>query len=116
MTRAPLTLLLLIITTAAGLGTVADTGAETGDQTAMELGHKVLAVMEAIQNPETPNAMQAVTSLGHDQRYYVMVRGWLQYKLDGDRSILHATGGQSQTDIVKRVRFLEQAIRIIDLE
>ena len=85
-------------------------------QTALELGRKVLAVREAIQNPGMPNAMQAVTDLGHDQRYYVMVRGWLLYQLQGDMSILDANKGQTRDEIKTRINFLEKAIRAIDLE
>lgn len=86
------------------------------DRTAIELGRKVLAMMETIRNPEAANAMQTVTDLGQDQRYYVMVRGWLQYQLDGDKSILGAAGVQARSDVKKRVRFLENAIRAIDLD
>ncbi len=85
-------------------------------QTALELGRKVLAVREAIQNPGMPNAMQAVTDLGHDQRYYVMVRGWLSYQLQGDMSILDANREQTRDEVRARINFLEKAIRAIDLE
>ncbi len=82
----------------------------------MELGRKVLAVSEAIQRPGAANAMQAVTDLGHDQRYYVMVRGWLSWQLEGDRSILAAAGSETPDKVRERIEFLEQAIRAIDLE
>lgn len=82
----------------------------------MELGRKVLAVREAIQTPGATNAMQAITDLGHDQRYYVMVRGWLACQLEGDRSILATAGGQTPDEVRARIHFLEQAIRAIDLE
>jgi hypothetical protein len=85
-------------------------------QTALELGRKVFAVREAIQNPGMPNAMQAVTDLGHDQRYYVMVRGWLSYQLQGDMSILDANREQTRDEVRARINFLEKAIRAIDLE
>ena len=88
----------------------------TEHRAALELGHKVLAVREAIQNPGMPNAMQAVTDLGHDQRYYVMVRGWLSYQLQGDMSILDANRGQTRDEVRARINFLEEAIRAIDLE
>jgi hypothetical protein len=81
----------------------------------MELGHKVFAVRQAIQDPGSANAMQAVTDLGHDQRYYTMVRGWLGYQLEGDRSIL-AAAEQTPDEVRQRIEFLEQAIRAIDLE
>ena len=85
-------------------------------QTALELGRKVLAVREAIQNPGMPNAMQAVTDLGYDHRYYVMVRGWLSYQLQGDMSILDASREQIRDEVRARINFLEKAIRAIDLE
>lgn len=82
----------------------------------MELGRKVLAVSEAIQTPGAENAMQAITDLGHDQRYYVMVRGWLSWQLESDRSILSAAGEETPDEVRERIEFLEQAIRTIDLE
>jgi hypothetical protein len=81
---------------------------------AMELGYKVAAARAAILDPAAPGAMQAITSLGHDQRYYVMVRGWLMYQLQGDRSLLEANPGLPAVQV--RVDFLERAIRLIDLE
>ena len=84
------------------------------DVEAMELGYKVAAVKVAIQDPAAPGAMHAITSLGHDQRYYVMVRGWLTYQLQGDRSLLEAS--PDQTEVRARVDFLQRAIRAIDLE
>lgn len=116
MNRSLISVFLCMFATLGDSWTMTHAGSVTDEQSAMELGRKVLAVMEAIQYPEAPNAMQAVIDLGQDQRYYVMVRGWLQYKLDGDRSILRATAGQLQADVEKRVHFLEQAIRAIDLE
>ena len=59
---------------------------------------------------------QAVTDLGHDQRYYVMVRGWLTAQLEGDRSILAAAGEQTPREVMERITFLEKAIRAIDQE
>jgi len=95
---------------------MACTAATANDQTAIEPGRKVLAVSEAIQTPGAANAMQAVTYLGHDQRYYVMVRGWLSCQLESDRSILSAAGSETPDTVRERIQFLEQAIRAIDLE
>jgi hypothetical protein len=89
---------------------------EMEDREALELGYRVQAVREAIQNPEAPHALQAITDLGHDQRYYVMVRGWLAYQRQGDKSIVDASRGQAPEHIGARIRFLDQAIRAIDLE
>ena len=86
------------------------------DSTPEQLGRKVLAIREAIRNPDGPDAMQAVIDLGRDQRSYVMVRGWLSYQLEGDRSILDASDEQTPTEVRERIRFLEQAIHAIDLE
>jgi len=90
--------------------------AEMTDSTAMELGYSVAAISEALQDPGTPGAMQAIINLGHDQRYYVMVRGWLMYQLQGDMSILQATQAQQQPALRARIDFIQQAIRAIDLE
>ena len=89
---------------------------EMEDREALELGYRVQAVREAIQNPEAPDALQALTDLGHDQRYYVMVRGWLAYQRQGDKSIVDANRGLAPEHIRTRIRFLDQAIRAIDLE
>jgi hypothetical protein len=112
----PISVLLAIFAVISGTWSLANAVTMAVDQTAMELGYKVLAVREAIENPGAPNAMQAVTDLGHDQRYYVMVRGWLSYRLDGDRSILGAARGQTRDEVKERIHFLEKAIRAIDLE
>jgi hypothetical protein len=89
---------------------------ETTEADALELGYKVVAINEALQNPGTPGALQAITDLGRDQRYYVMVRGWLMYRLQGDLSILEASQEQPPELIRARIDLIEQAIRAIDLE
>ncbi len=88
----------------------------TAEQTALELGRKVLAVRHAIQNPGEPHAMKAITDLGRDQRYYVMVRGWLAYQLEGDMSIFYASKERTPDAVIERIDFLNEAIRAIDLE
>ena len=100
------------------IGGTGSASAQSGmsDPTPEQLGRRVLAIREAIENPDGPNAMQAVIGLGRDQRFYVMVRGWLSYKLEGDRSILDASREQTSPGLRKRIRFLEQAIQAIDLE
>lgn len=92
------------------------TASDVSDTEATELGYRVSAINAALEHPEAPGAMQAITDLGHDQRYYVMVRGWLMYQLQGDMSILQASQGQAQENIRARVDFIRQAIRAIDLE
>ena len=114
--RTPIAVLLTLCAFISSTSSIANAASKADDQTAMELGRKVLAVREAIQNPGGPKAMKAVTDLGGDQRYYVMVRGWLSYQLDGDRSIFHAAKGQIGDEVKQRIQFLEKAIRAIDLE
>ena len=92
------------------------TATELTEAAAMELGYKVAAVNEALRDPGAAGAMEAITSLGHDQRYYVMVRGWLMYQLQGDMRILQASQAQQQPAIRARIDFIQQAIRAIDLE
>jgi len=89
---------------------------ELTDAEATELGNRISAINTALQNPAAPGAMQAITELGHDQRYYVMVRGWLMYQLQGDMSILEARQEQTSNTIRARVEFIRRAIRAIDLE
>lgn len=86
------------------------------DRAALVLGRKVLAVAAAIKHPDSPGAMKAITALGQDQRHYVLVRGWLAYQLQAERSLLEANEGRDQAKFEKRVTFLEKAIRLVDLE
>lgn len=86
------------------------------DQAALELGRRIHAIQRAIANPKAPDALQAVKDLGTDQRYYVMVRGWLSYQLSGDQSILDANRDRTATAVKDRIAFLHQAIRALDLE
>lgn len=87
-----------------------------GDGTACQLGLRVQAVAAAIRNPEVEGAIRTITGLGTDSRYYTMVRGWLVQQLKGDRSIVAASGSGRVPRIEERIRFLEEAIRAIDLE
>ena len=72
--------------------------------------------MHALENPKAPNAMHAVSALGHDQRYYVLVRGWLSFQLQGDTDILKANGERTSQLVRDRIDFVEKAIRVLDLE
>ncbi|MCP3867085.1 MAG: hypothetical protein GY703_03135 [Gammaproteobacteria bacterium] len=94
----------------------ANPAARLDERGLLELGRKVLAVREAIDNPTAPGSMDAITDLGRDQRYYVMVRGWLAYQLVGDQSILETAEGQTRKRILNRIHFLKKGIRAIDLE
>jgi hypothetical protein len=89
---------------------------DTTETDALELGYKVAAINEALQNPEAADALQVITDLGHDQRYYVMVRGWLMYQLQGDLDILEASQEQPPETIRARIDLIQRAIRAIDLE
>jgi hypothetical protein len=86
-----------------------------GEQ-ACRLGERVLAARAALADPGAPGALDAIVDLGSDSRYYVMVRGWLVMQLQGDLSIVEASGGDAPPEVVHRVEFLEGAIRAIDLE
>jgi hypothetical protein len=67
-------------------------------------------------NPDGLESLKAVTELGTDSRYYVMVRGWLVQQLAGDESIAEAADGKPSGAVAARIRFLRKAIRAIDLE
>lgn len=121
--RYPLSMILLraLLTLAATAYVLAGSGVYAAEcpeeiDEATQLGLQVLALKAAMDNPNAPGAMQAVTNLGLDSRYYVMVRGWLSQQLHGDRSIADASGGKVSPEIVRRIDFLERAIRAIDLE
>jgi hypothetical protein len=86
------------------------------DHAALQLGRKVLDLQEAIRTPSAPCAMAAVTALGLDSRYYVMVRGWLSQQLKGDISMLEANQDRTPNEVKERIEFLKKAIRAIDLE
>jgi hypothetical protein len=116
MLRTPAVVLVALLAAISSPCSMANSALMTDDQAALQLGRKVLAIREALHNPGGPGALQTVTDLGLDQRYYVMVRGWLAYQLAGDRSILDAARGQARAAVRERIHFLEQAIRAIDLE
>lgn len=86
----------------------------TDSSEAGELGQHILAIQQVIANPKQAEALSIVTTLGHDQRYYTLVRGWLIMQLAGDTSILSVN--PNNEDIAFRVNFLKEAIKAIDLE
>jgi hypothetical protein len=86
------------------------------DQAALDLGHKVLAVQNAIKHPHAAGSLEAVRALGLDTRYATMVRGWLHEVLRGDYSIRDASKEKTPQTIKDEIAFLEKAIRAIDLE
>ncbi len=85
------------------------------DQAALELGRMMLAAKKAIQNPKSPNSINTVTTLGHDQRYYVMTRGWFSYQLQGNLSILEASKERPNDQITDRISFLKKQFRPLTL-
>ena len=86
------------------------------DAVACELGTAVIEVANAIGDPTKEGAMEAITTLGTDSRYYLMVRGWLVQQIAADRSILATGSGASRDDLETRVAQLQRAVRLIDLE
>jgi len=86
---------------------------------ATRVGQAVLDIRQALHEPDLPDAgrMEAITRLGHDSRYYTMVRGWLVQELKGLESIRSARGAAGDTgDLERRIEFLGKAIRALDLE
>jgi hypothetical protein len=86
------------------------------DAEALRVGRAVDTIRQAIADPATPGALDAVRELGLDSRYYAMVRGWLVQELSGAQSIREARGGAVPPGVRARIEFLERAIRAIDLE
>lgn len=82
----------------------------------LRVGRGVAAIQEALRNPEAPGSLDAVRTLGLDSRYYTMVRGWLAQELRGLESIRSARGAEADARLEARIRFVEQAVRAIDLE
>lgn len=84
---------------------------------ACDLGRRVIAVRQALQQPANPKSLGIIADLGTDSRYYAMVRGWLSLELQAAESLERA--GHDETLRVKhgkKAAFLRQAIRQIDLE
>lgn len=94
----------------------ANLAAAGGDEEVQQLGRQVQAAAAAILDSEIAGAMRAITDLGTVSRYYTMARGWLHEQLKGDRSIVAAAGVGEKPHLEARIRFLEKAIRAIDLE
>jgi hypothetical protein len=83
---------------------------------ALDLGLKILAIHHALDHPELPASLKAITDLGTDSRHYSMVRGWLSQLLSADESIASASKDNTPPRITTRIAFLKKAIRAIDLE
>ncbi len=93
-----------------------DAAATADDTEALRLGRQVLAVQAALADPDAPGAMQTILTVGNDTRYHVMIRGWLAQQRRADQAILDASGNAAPEAIRRRVKFLDRAIRAIDLE
>lgn len=90
------------------------------DKQAMELGRKVLKVKEALKNPDKKESFEAIKSLGHDSRYYVLVRGWLTQHIHMTESYKGTSKYKSSKDYKKKIDArqlaLQKMLRAIDLE
>ena len=86
------------------------------DSRVLLLGQKIRAIQQTLDNPERMDNLDVIIELGTDQRYYKLVRGWLGYQLQADRSILQARQGRVTEKIQQRIKLVEEAIRRIDLE
>ena len=84
------------------------------DIESLKLGQQIKAALQAIKHPKDPSSIHKITVLGWDQRYYLMIRGWLVLQLQADQSIY--TGSQEQAHLADRIEFVKKAIRTIDLE
>ncbi|TRX54451.1 hypothetical protein [Thalassomonas sp. M1454] len=84
------------------------------DIESLKLGKQINEALLAIKHPNDPTSIHKITKLGWDQRYYLMIRGWLVLQLQADQSIY--TGMQDQTHLADRIEFIKKAIRTIDLE
>lgn len=94
------------------------TGCATGGSDA-ELGRRVEAARAALSSPQQPEAQRlaAISALGHDSRYYSMMRGWLSTTLQGVESQLAASStARQQAERARERDFLQRALRAIDLE
>jgi hypothetical protein len=107
--------ILILYCAAALLFNVQSTASEDQENPEI-LGQKILAIQHAIANPNLPDSMPAILAIGHDSRYYVMIRGWLAEKLRGDQSIATAMADETSPELERRIQFLKKAIRAIDLE
>lgn len=92
----------------------------TDDQEALELGKKVLAVKTALESPCELSSMKAVKDLGHDSRYYVLTRGWIQQHLKMAESYRdtakYRNSADEQKRVEQRIQCLQKMIRTLDLE
>lgn len=93
---------------------------EVSDEEAMVLGRQVLAVKQALENPEAPESMAAVTALGQDSRYYVMVRGWVVQHIQMAESFRgtseYKQSPDRQLEVEKKISAYQKLLRMIDLE
>ncbi len=90
------------------------------DKHALELGRKIVRIKAALQIPEQQASVDAVTELGLDSRYYVMVRGWILQHINMTQSYLGTTtykeSEQRKSEIDDRIASLQKMLRAIDLE
>ncbi|MDF3128501.1 hypothetical protein P0Y35_04775 [Kiritimatiellaeota bacterium B1221] len=93
---------------------------EVSDEEAMVLGRQVLAVKEALANPQAPASLDTVTALGQDSRYAVMVRGWLVQHIRMAESYRGTSEYQNspagKLEVEKSISSYQKMLRRIDLE
>ena len=88
-----------------------------GQTEACRVGEAVLAISRTLDDPTQEGALAAVTDLGHETRYYILVRGWLVQELAGCEGI-ESVGKPEvmRPELEAKIAFLKRAIRVIDLE
>lgn len=81
------------------------------------IGIMVKSIQSAIDHPEQHDSLTTIFEYGGDSRYYVMIRGWLTQELASAKSQQSAVKDTAAKEgISRKVQFLQQAIRGIDLE
>ena len=81
------------------------------------IGIMVKSIQSAIDHPEQHDSLTTIFEYGGDSRYYVMIRGWLMQELASAKSQQSAVKDTAAKEkISRKVQFLQQAIRGIDLE
>jgi hypothetical protein len=83
-----------------------------------QAGRMLQQLQQAIEQPELEISQQVVVRYGSDQRYYLMIRGWLNERLQGLESQLGTQGDNTERvqQLQVRIEALRGLIRRIDLE
>lgn len=98
-------------------GDSTDTRLQSAFEQEQAIGEMVKQLQVAIKSPHSKTSLQVIYKYGTDSRYYSMIRGWLVQELSAVESQLSANKSKV---LVKKFKqhsdFLQQAIRLIDLE